>query len=99
MRRFVSSLGIHSIETCGVLRLRMELLLKFSKVPLRELLIHGVANLPIQVRDLEVKVAADVLLLLDILFDLLGQDLPEHGDKMVVRKSHPILVFELHPLS
>ena len=92
-------MGIHGIETCSVLRLGVELLLKFSKVPLRELLIHGVADLSIQVRDLEVKVAADVLLFLDILFDLFGKDLPEHGDNMIVRKSHPILVFALHPLS
>ena len=82
-----------------ILGLDFELRLQFGQVPLGKFLVGVCFQLTIDEIYLSLHISNQVTPLLDVSYHIIRQNLPKHGDEVILRKSIAILVFQLYPLT
>ena len=73
------------MDTSGILWLELQCVLKFLKVPLRQLLICMLSQGRQHIGDLLIEFPDTILLFLHILLDSVGENFPKRGDQVVDR--------------
>ena len=80
------------------LGLEFKLMLQLGQIPSRYFIIHGISDLTIELAALEIQVASDVFVLLDVFADFIRHGFPKHSDQVINGKANTESILQLHPL-